>query len=93
MRVDAADGIIRHYGAYTPVSAVHRHHRRRLLAPWQVWAQPPMKLSFVIPAYNEEAWLGPCVASIMAQLAQATSVQAAWAAGDSSPKSGGYSHL
>jgi glycosyltransferase involved in cell wall biosynthesis len=38
--------------------------------PWRVWAQPPMKLSFVIPAYNEEAWLGPCVASIMAQLAQ-----------------------
>jgi glycosyltransferase involved in cell wall biosynthesis len=29
-----------------------------------------MKLSFVIPAYNEEALLRPCVHSIMAQLAQ-----------------------
>jgi glycosyltransferase involved in cell wall biosynthesis len=29
-----------------------------------------MKLSFVIPAYNEEALLGPCLHSIMAQLAQ-----------------------
>jgi cellulose synthase/poly-beta-1,6-N-acetylglucosamine synthase-like glycosyltransferase len=29
-----------------------------------------MKLSFVIPAYNEEALLGPCLHSILAQLAQ-----------------------
>jgi cellulose synthase/poly-beta-1,6-N-acetylglucosamine synthase-like glycosyltransferase len=29
-----------------------------------------MKLSFVIPAYNEEALLGPCVHSIVEQLAQ-----------------------
>jgi cellulose synthase/poly-beta-1,6-N-acetylglucosamine synthase-like glycosyltransferase len=36
----------------------------------RAFAQTPVKLSFVIPAYNEEALLSQCVHSIVEQLAQ-----------------------
>lgn len=74
LRPAPADG---HRAARVRAAPVHTPacHPEPLLAPpdgpsRRVSVTTPMKLSFVIPAYNEEVLLRACVHSILAQLAQ-----------------------
>src|SRR5690606_40953631 len=57
----------------TALCVAQSAHRRYLHRPGPVpaWCEAAMKLAFVIPAYNEEALIGKCLDSVVAEIARA----------------------